>query len=76
LRVWQWRVLPSSQVLKPNKGRKNQKLARELIVLAAPRADDPYYAKIADDFFDFQVAYAKFIEANDAVVVLTGRTAG
>lgn len=44
----------------------------ELIVLAAPRNGDPYYADAADDIFAFHVAYAEAIEdAGDEVLVLT-----
>ena len=43
----------------------------ELIVLAAPRSDDPYYASTASDIFDFQVAYAKQVAPQDRVLVLT-----
>jgi agmatine/peptidylarginine deiminase len=44
---------------------------RELIVLAAPLADDDYYAEVAGDIFDFHIAYAKAIQKNDDVLVLT-----
>jgi agmatine/peptidylarginine deiminase len=44
---------------------------RELIVLAAPRADDDYYAEVADEIFEFHVAYARAIAAHDDVLVLT-----
>lgn len=44
---------------------------RELIVLAAPLSADGYYAPVADDIFDFHVAYAKAIAANDDVLILT-----
>ena len=43
----------------------------ELIVLAAPGADDPYYANANDDIFDFHVAYARQIAGHDRVLVLT-----
>ncbi len=46
---------------------------RELIVLAAPLADDPYYAEVADAIFEFQVAFARKIETHDDVLVLTDR---
>lgn len=45
----------------------------ELIVLAAPRADDPYYADVADAIFDFHIAYAGQIEGRDKVLILTDR---
>ncbi len=44
---------------------------KELIVLAAPRAGDPYYADRAEDIFDFHVAYARQIEGRDDVLILT-----
>lgn len=31
----------------------------ELIVLASPQSNDPYYAKMKDKIFDFHVNYAK-----------------
>ena len=43
----------------------------ELIVLAAPAANDPYYSKVAGDIFDFHVAYARQIAIHDRVLVLT-----
>lgn len=43
----------------------------ELIVLAAPRADDPYYADVAAAIFKFHVAYARQIAGKDRVLVLT-----
>ncbi len=46
-------------------------MGRELIVLAAPRADDDYYADVAEEIFDFQIAYAKQIQKRDDVLVLT-----
>ena len=44
---------------------------RELIVLAAPRRGDPYYAEVAGAIFDFHVAYARQIEGRDDVLILT-----
>ncbi|MEQ1929168.1 MAG: agmatine deiminase family protein [Parvularculaceae bacterium] len=44
---------------------------KELIVLAAPRAGDSYYADVADQIFDFQVAYANAAKMRDDVLVLT-----
>ncbi len=44
---------------------------RELIVLAAPRAGDAYYAEVADDIFDFHVAYARAAAGRDDVLILT-----
>lgn len=44
---------------------------RELIVVAAPRNGDPYYAKAADDIFDFHLAYAAAVEGRDDFLVLT-----
>ncbi len=44
----------------------------ELIVLAAPSIDDPYYADVSDDIFDFHIAYAQqIIEHGDRVLILT-----
>ena len=42
----------------------------ELIVLAAPRDDDPYYAEAAQHIFDFHVTYARQIAPHDRVLVL------
>lgn len=47
----------------------------ELIVLAAPRTGDPYYSKVADKIFNFQIAYAKQIEGRDDVLILTDKGA-
>lgn len=43
----------------------------ELIVLAAPRAADAYYAAPRGDIIDFQVRYARQIADRDNVVILT-----
>ncbi|MBF0369411.1 MAG: agmatine deiminase family protein [Magnetococcales bacterium] len=43
----------------------------ELIVLAAPLSDDPYYAEVREGIFDFHVAFANGIGAGDSVLVLT-----
>ena len=43
----------------------------ELIVLAAPATNDPYYSTVAGDIFDFHVAYARQIANHDRVLVLT-----
>ena len=48
-------------------------MTRELIVLAAPASDDPYYAGVADAIFDFHVAFAQQIEGRDDLIVLTDR---
>lgn len=45
--------------------------AKELIVVAAPRTGDPYYAEVAADIFDFHIAYAKSAEGRDDFLVLT-----
>lgn len=45
--------------------------AKELIVVAAPRTGDPYYAEVAADIFDFHVAYARPTEGRDDFLVLT-----
>jgi agmatine deiminase len=44
---------------------------KELIVVAAPRAGDPYYADQADAIFEFHIAYAEAIEGKDDLLVLT-----
>jgi agmatine/peptidylarginine deiminase len=46
-------------------------LTHEMIVLAAPAANDLYYADRADEIFAFHVAFARQIEGRDDVVVLT-----
>jgi agmatine/peptidylarginine deiminase len=46
-------------------------ITRDLIVLAAPRTDDEYYAEAADDIAEFQIAFAREIASGDAVIVLT-----
>jgi agmatine/peptidylarginine deiminase len=46
---------------------------RELIVLAAPRGGDSYYAEVADRIFDFHVAYANAIKTRDDVLILTDK---
>lgn len=47
----------------------------ELIVLAAPTLETSYYDPVADDIFDFHIAYAEQIIANgDRVVILTDET--
>ncbi len=43
---------------------------KELIVLAAPRHEQHYYADVADDIFDFHVAFAREIMKRDNVLVL------
>jgi agmatine/peptidylarginine deiminase len=48
---------------------------QELIVLAAPLGDDPYYADPYDDVFDFHVAYAKAIAAHDDVLIFVDESA-
>lgn len=45
----------------------------ELIVLAAPRTGDPYYAKVADKILKFHIAYAKQIAGRDDVLILTDK---
>jgi len=46
---------------------------KELIVLAAPLSDDPYYADFFDEIVEFQLAFAKKISAHDRVLVLSDR---
>ncbi|MCI5046810.1 MAG: agmatine deiminase family protein [Aquisalinus sp.] len=43
----------------------------ELIVVAAPRHDDPYYAEEKQNIFDFHIAYAAVIAGHDDFLVLT-----
>ncbi|MEM6476755.1 MAG: agmatine deiminase family protein, partial [Pseudomonadota bacterium] len=43
---------------------------RELIVVAAPRSGDPYYAEVANDIFDFHIAYAEAVDGKDDFLVL------
>ncbi|MGN7613211.1 agmatine deiminase family protein [Magnetococcales bacterium HHB-1] len=43
----------------------------ELIVLAAPAMDDSYYAKVAEDIFQFHVGFAKKIHPKDQLLILT-----
>ena len=44
---------------------------RMTLVLAAPLADDPYYAAVYDEILDFQLGYARAVAAHDDVVILT-----
>lgn len=44
----------------------------QLIVLAAPILDDPYYASEADAIIEFHIAFANRIAAPDRVMVLAG----
>lgn len=44
----------------------------QLILLAAPILDDPYYASEADAIIDFHIAFANSIAAPDHVLVLAG----
>ncbi|WP_366145043.1 agmatine deiminase family protein [Maricaulis sp.] len=43
---------------------------RELIVVAAPRYGDPYYADVAAGIFEFHVAYAQAVQVHDDFLVL------
>ena len=49
----------------------NSMSARELIIVAAPRHNDPYYAEVAADIFDFHIAYAEQVAGHDDFLVLT-----
>lgn len=51
---------------------KENHMSKELIVLAAPSNTDRYYNDVADDIFDFHMAYAKNILKYDDVLVLAG----
>lgn len=44
---------------------------KELIVVAAPKYGDAYYAEAADGIFDFHVAYADAVSGHDDFLVLT-----
>jgi agmatine deiminase len=44
---------------------------RELIILATPQGNDPYYRDVADDIFAFHTAYARQIIPFDDVLILT-----
>jgi len=49
---------------------------RELIVLAAPRSDDPYYRDVADDILAFHAAFAEaIIENGDDVLIFVDEAA-
>lgn len=51
-----------------------QETSKELIVLAAPRDGDPYYADVANGIFEFHVAFAQKIAEKDHVLILTDTT--
>ena len=51
------------------------KALADLIVLAAPRTGDQYYKKQADQIFEFHVAFARQIDGDDDVLVLTDKGA-
>jgi agmatine/peptidylarginine deiminase len=44
--------------------------AGELLVVAAPRRDDPYYADLVDSLLDFHVAYAEQVADDDDFLVV------
>ncbi|MEM7328072.1 MAG: agmatine deiminase family protein [Pseudomonadota bacterium] len=44
---------------------------KELIIVAAPGAKDGYYAAVADDIFDFHIAYGKAVLEHDDFLVLS-----
>lgn len=48
---------------------------RDLIVLAAPLEGDAYYADVAEEIFDFHVAYARAAEERDDILILTDEAA-
>ncbi len=51
------------------------KVQAELIVLAAPIAENSYYYKpVESDIFDFHIAYAKQIAKHDDVLILTDKS--
>lgn len=45
----------------------------DLIVLASPMSNDPYYSEVKEDIIDFQLAFAKLIEKPDEVLILTDK---
>ncbi|MGV6819857.1 MAG: agmatine deiminase family protein [Parvularcula sp.] len=49
--------------------------SKELIVVAAPRSNDPYYKDVAADILAFHVAYARAAEGLDDFLVLTDEAA-
>ena len=49
--------------------------ARELIVVAAPAADDPYYVEARDAIIAFHLAFAAAAEGRDDFLVLADRAA-
>jgi len=50
-----------------------QPLRAELIVLAAPRDGEPYYADVLDDILNFHIEFARCLARHgDRVLVLTG----
>lgn len=44
---------------------------KELIIVAAPGVNDDYYRAVADDIFDFHVAYGRAVLEHDDFLVLT-----
>lgn len=44
---------------------------KELIIVAAPRSDDPYYAEVAEEILAFHLTYADAVIPNDDFLVLT-----
>ena len=51
----------------------HKEMDKELIVLAAPRFDDAYYADVYDQIVAFQIGYAQQIAQHDLVLVLTDK---
>lgn len=49
----------------------NTSARADLIILAAPMKDDPYYAEVAEEIFDFHIQFARQIQAPDEVLILT-----
>jgi len=47
----------------------------QLILLAAPQLDDPYYASEAEAIIDFHIGFAKAVAPPDRVVILSGADA-
>ncbi len=71
----QFRVLAAAAFLTIFCLMMNTTVRAELIVLAAPKTGDSYYADVADRIFDFHVAFARRIEGRDRVLILTDRGA-
>lgn len=54
----------------PTSGQAQPMTDKELIVVAAPRTGDPYYADMADAIFDFHIGFAAQVRGRDDFLVL------